>query len=140
MQQRSMQEALEEGRARGMHVRLKLNRRLLSYLFAYVMCQLPGIPAALLHAFSEADDNAVYLNQEESNPLVAARVLMNSLQGLANSVVFAHHTGSLRSQSMHLSKHLSQSWCFKTFRRAASASEESCSAEADGRLRREAVI
>jgi len=103
-------QTLHELRTRGVQISLKLNRRLLSYLLAYVVCELPGIPAALRQAFWTGEDNYAddgYLDLEESDPFVASRVLAQSLQGLANALVFAHHTGSL---------HAPGSWCGNLWR------------------------
>jgi hypothetical protein len=83
-------------RTRGFH--LKLNRRLLSYLLAYIMCELAGVPAAVRWATHK--EESVYHDEEESDPLVAMRVVLMSLQGAANAVVFAHHTGCFKAWGM----------------------------------------
>jgi len=92
--------ALRELRARGLKLTLKLNKRLLSYLLAYVVCELPGLPDAIRQADFTGSGDANFLDDgyllaEENSPLVALRVLAQSLQGLANALVFAHHTGRL---------------------------------------------
>ena len=79
-------------------VATRLDMRLLSYLIAYVACQLPALPALVdLHGNHSAvnplaaDDDNVYLTRQETDPLVALRVLTSSGQGLLNALVFAHH-------------------------------------------------
>ena len=91
-------QALRELRARRLDFNLKLNRRLLTYLLAYVLCEAPGLPNALQQAWWASDGDYLddgYLELEETSPLVSMRVLAQSLQGLANAIAFAHHTGSL---------------------------------------------
>ena len=83
-------------------VAARLDRRLLSYILAYAACQLPALPALaedLGNVFGNstalnplaADDDRAYITRQETDPLVAMRVLANSGQGLINALVYAHH-------------------------------------------------
>lgn len=119
---RISKQALRELRARGLRFSLSLNRRLLSYLLAYVLCEAPGLPNALQQAFSAADGDYLddgYLELEETSPIVAMRVLAQSLQGLANAIVFAHHTGKLNGCIAALRWHWHAAW-----RRSTECTEE----------------
>ena len=72
-------------------VATRLDVRLLSYLVAYLACQLPGLPALLRDPSLRANDNAVYLQRQETDILVAVRVVTQSIQGAVNALVFVHH-------------------------------------------------
>ena len=81
---------------------LKMDLRLLSYLLAYIVCQLPALPAFVMaglaatdHAGCPADpcdwprfrDGLTWHQGVWWN----ARQVVQPLQGLANALVFAHH-------------------------------------------------
>ena len=88
-------------------VATRLDRRLLSYILAYAACQLPALPALMddlgntysgnstaINPLASNDDRA-YITRQETDPLVAMRVLANSGQGLINALVYAHHAHHL---------------------------------------------
>ena len=89
--QRSSRTLSEEASSGRSILAFKLDMRLLSYLIAYVACQLPALPAlaAMPHDFGQKDTDT-YLHGE-AVPLVAVRVLAQSAQGLVNALVFMHH-------------------------------------------------
>ena len=95
----------------------KLDLRLLSYLVAYVLCELPGVPALIVPTDFNGtapvadkiavNDDSIYLTQQETNVLVAIRVLTCSAQGLINALVFAHHA---RQQARQRARWVSDAW------------------------------
>ena len=85
--------------ASGRGVATRLDVRLLSYLVAYLACQLPGLPALLRDPSLRANDNAVYLQRQETDVLVAVRVVTQSIQGAANALVFVHHARTTTAAS-----------------------------------------
>ena len=69
----------------------KLDGRLLSYLIAYLICQLPGLPAAIaLDRYLSLNDSDAYI-EYANDPMMIARMVANPLQGTINALVFWHH-------------------------------------------------
>ena len=67
-----------------------LNARLLSYLLAYIVCELPALPAAFFDMRGmSSNDVATY--DSGFSVLVAVRMLLPPLQGTANALAYVHH-------------------------------------------------
>ena len=78
-------------RQRVLTLATKLDGRLLSYLIAYLLCQLPGLPAAIaLDRYLSLNDSDAYI-EYANDPMMIARMVANPLQGLVNALVFWHH-------------------------------------------------
>ena len=81
-----------------------LDVRLLSYLLAYMVCELPALPAAFAD-LGGMSSNDVTTYDSSFSVLIALRMLLPPLQGTANALAYVHHARPWRqvrwlSQSM----------------------------------------
>ena len=75
---------------------LKIDLRLLSYLLAYVICQLPALPSFVLDGLTGFDLDSCrgaceWPRTSQTTFWEGLRDTTQPLQGLLNAVVFAHH-------------------------------------------------
>ena len=67
-----------------------LDVRLLSYLLAYIVCELPALPIAFVD-LKQMSSNDVATYDDEFTFLLAMRMLLPPLQGVANALAYIHH-------------------------------------------------